>query len=461
MKNSKEKTISRLASPLRLFFSLLLIIFGIEMIIMFLLPLFFSGVEGLAVNLADSTLLMLLAAPYLWMRIVRPLRNIALREAAWTRTILDNVVDGVVIFDNTGVVDSLNIAAEMIFGYTTATVKGLEMNYLFPEENGFFGCGGENRHNSHEAVGRRKDGSHFPVDLSISKVDEGDQCMFICIIRDISGRKQIEENIRTLNEDLAKKVEQLVEAQQELVRKEKLSILGQLSGSVGHELRNPLGVMSNAVYYLKMVLPDADQTVKEYLEIIQKEIGNSLQIITDLLDFTRTKSPQRMVVTAEKVVQQSLEHCTLPENVTITADLPDGLPGLNVDPLQTRQVLTNFITNAVQAMPDGGALRVATRQVSSYEFLVSEPETREQKQKTDFIAISVTDSGLGISPENMKKLFQPLFTTKARGIGLGLVVCKNLAEANGGRIEVESEPGKGTTFTVLLPAEKEQIWEKS
>jgi signal transduction histidine kinase len=269
-------------------------------------------------------------------------------------------------------------------------------------------------------------------------------------------RKRDEQEIRRLNAELEQKIVQLQEAQEELVRKEKLSILGQLSGSVGHELRNPLGVMSNAVYFLKMVLADADEITQEYLDIIKKEIENSLRIITDLLDFARTRPPQRQSVTPGELVRQSLERCTLPENVTVTVDLPAALPSLNVDPAQMGQVLTNFITNAVQAMPDGGALRVAARQIMNDELRSMSSDSKFKIQNSKFdgdvIAISVTDSGEGITPENMKKLFQPLFTTKVKGIGLGLVVCKNLVEANSGRIEVASDLGKGTTFVVLLPS---------
>ena len=257
-------------------------------------------------------------------------------------------------------------------------------------------------------------------------------------------RRTAEEEIRKLNEELETRVrertKQLQDAQEDLVRKEKLSILGQLSGSVGHELRNPLGVMSNAVYFLKIVLPDADETTKEYLGIIEKEIDNSLRIITDLLDFARTRTPQKKAVAARELTDESLGRCAIPENIDLQTEIPDNLPLLRVDPLQMGLVLTNFITNAVQAMPDGGALRIAARRVLS----------PDSKFDGDFVEISVADTGEGITPENMKKIFQPLFTTKAKGIGLGLVVCKNLVDANGGRIEVESEPGKGTTFMVAL-----------
>ena len=255
---------------------------------------------------------------------------------------------------------------------------------------------------------------------------------------EIAERRQAEERISVLNEELEQKVQertgQLMEAHEELLRKEKLAILGQLSGSVGHELRSPLGVMSNAVYFLRMVIADGDETTEEYLGIIEEEIANSRRIITDLLDFARTRLPQREATAPGDLVRQSLERCVIPESVEVAVEVPDDLPSLGVDPLQLGQVLTNFIDNAVQAMPNGGLLRIGAQQTGNA------------------VAVFVADSGEGISPENMKRLFQPLFTTKAKGVGLGLVVCRNLVEANGGRIEVESEVGKGTTFTVLLPA---------
>jgi PAS domain S-box-containing protein len=309
-----------------------------------------------------------------------------------------------------------------------------------------------------------KNGHAIWVRLSVSLIRgaQDNPIHFVSQMEDVTERKLAEKEINKLNEELEYKVEertqQLLTAQEELVRKEKLAILGQLSGSVGHELRNPLGVMSNAVYFLKMVLAGADETTQEYLEIIKKEIDTSRQIITDLLDFARTKPPQRAGITAADVVRQSLGRCPLLEQVTVTVDVPDGLPVLNVDPLQMGQVLTNLITNAVQAMPAGGTLRIAARQIMNDEFRIMRSDAKflihNSKFAGDFIAISVTDSGAGISPENMEKIFQPLFTTKAKGIGLGLVVCKNLVEANGGRIEVESAVGKGTTFTVELPAPK-------
>jgi PAS domain S-box-containing protein len=291
------------------------------------------------------------------------------------------------------------------------------------------------------------------------------------IYEDITERRQMEERIRILNEELDIKVrertQQLLEAQEELVRKEKLSILGQLLGSVGHELRSPLSVMSNAIYYLKAVMPEADETVREYLDLIKNEINRSECIISDLLDFTRTKTPHLREITALELINRGLRQCSIPENLILTVDLPETLPEVKADPLQMGQVFQNLIMNSLQAMPDGGTLRItgrlssgvgASRRVALDEEMEGRylalpiKDSQTPAPNRDFVEISITDTGEGIMPENMKRLFHPLFTTKVNGIGLGLVVCKKHVEANGGGMEVESESGKGTTFTVILPA---------
>ena len=145
------------------------------------------------------------------------------------------------------------------------------------------------------------------------------------------------------------------------MRREKLAVLGQLAGSVGHELRNPLGVMSNAVYYLNTVISGPDETVKEYLNIIKSEIETSQRIISDLLDFSRTKTPQSELSTVNALINRSLVKCTIPGNIIIQLDLPETLPAINVDPLHMEQIFQNLITNAIQAMPKGGELRISAK----------------------------------------------------------------------------------------------------
>ena len=161
------------------------------------------------------------------------------------------------------------------------------------------------------------------------------------------------------------------------------------------------------------------------------------RIVSDLLDSVRTKPPHPETVGIAQLIQQTLDKCTIPQSVKVKLDIPPSLPPLRVDALQIHQVFRNLISNGVEAMPEGGTLEI--------QAIANEAAKN--------VTISVHDTGAGITPKQLGKLFQPLFTTKARGIGLGLMVVKNLTEANGGAVEVESEPGKGSTFTVVLPAQ--------
>lgn len=247
---------------------------------------------------------------------------------------------------------------------------------------------------------------------------------------------ELADNFNIMTDKLQERTQQLQQAQDELVHKEKQAMLGQVAENVGNEMRNPLGVMSNAVYYLQTVLTDADETIKEYLDIIKSEIGVSERIISDLLDAVRTNPTHIATVNIPALINQTLRLCVIPATVSVKQNLPETLPSISADPLQIQQVLRNLIDNGVEAMPEGGTLEIQAIANAA----------------ANTVAISVRDSGTGIAPEHLAQLFQPMFTTKARGIGLGLVVVKNLLEANSGRVEVQSEPGKGTTFTIILPA---------
>ncbi len=259
---------------------------------------------------------------------------------------------------------------------------------------------------------------------------------------DITERKRVESQLKEYSERLEEMVQErtreLREAQEKAVRQERLAVMGELAGSVAHELRNPLAVIMNSVYYLTMSLEDADEKIQEYLDYIEEETRSANKIITELLDFARETDQHRGRVSLAPLIKQVLTQQLVPEGVNCQLDLPDDLPDLLVDPDQIKQVLVNLVSNACHALPEGGELRIS----AFSQALSGSPG----------VAVEVADTGVGIPPENLQKIFDPLFTTRSRGIGLGLAISQKLVEANQGEISVTSEEGKGTRFRVALPA---------
>ncbi|PKN94008.1 MAG: hypothetical protein CVU44_06290 [Chloroflexi bacterium HGW-Chloroflexi-6] len=363
------------------------------------------------------------------------------------RRLFEAAQDGILILDaRTGMIEDVNPYLEKMLGYSRKEFlkKKLWEVGAFRDikaSKEAFEALQENEYIRYEDLPlKTKAGRLIQVEFVSNVYQVGDEKVIQCNIRDITARKQAEAALQLLNTELEKRVEErtneLRNAQEKLLRKEKLAVLGQMAGSLGHELRNPLGVINNAIYYLKNIQPDADAQIKEYLAIIELETHNADKIISDLLDFSRVKSVNSIdaeSVTVSDLVQRTLERFPAAENVDVTLKIPENLPAIYVDPYQVTQVLGNLVLNACQAMNNGGKITLAA------------------KKKGNMVAISISDTGTGITPENVENLFEPLFTTKPKGIGLGLTVSQKLTEANGGRIEVKSEPGNGSTFTVWLP----------
>jgi signal transduction histidine kinase len=236
--------------------------------------------------------------------------------------------------------------------------------------------------------------------------------------------------------ELNEALQRLKDAQDLLVRKEKLALMGQLASSVGHELRNPLGVMSNAVYYLEHVLAPQPGEVREYLAMLRQQIALSEKIVSNLLDFARASPVERHTTELRSLTAAQLRRVRPLDGFRVEQDFPEGLPSVDVDPVHAGQVVLNLLTNAVQAMGEaGGTLRI-----------------RGCRNGDGQVLLEVSDTGPGIRPEHLEKIFEPLFTTKARGIGLGLAVSRSLAQANGGDLTVRSTPGSGAAFLLTMPA---------
>ena len=249
------------------------------------------------------------------------------------------------------------------------------------------------------------------------------------------SRQRLEEKVAARTHELNDALLRLQDAQQALMRREKLALLGQLASGVGHELRNPLGVMSNAVYYLDAVQKDQPEDVRKALGMLREQIALSAKIVSDLLDFSRITPAERLPIRLEHIAETQLRRLALPDDIKVIRDFPDSLPLVHVDPVHAGQVVLNLLTNAVQAMGDGGTLHLRGRLA---------PEGK--------VLLEVSDTGPGVPPEHLDKIFEPLFTTKTNGIGLGLAMSKSLAQANGGDLAVASHPGRGATFAFVMPA---------
>ncbi|MGD6933502.1 MAG: sensor histidine kinase [Candidatus Bathyarchaeia archaeon] len=241
----------------------------------------------------------------------------------------------------------------------------------------------------------------------------------------------------TAQEDLEKanqNLETLVaEKTAELKRTERLAAIGSTASMVGHDLRNPLTAISSAIYYLrKNYGKQLDSKGNDMLELIQKNVQFSDKIINDLLEYSREIHLERTLTDPQSVVEEALAILNVPSNVQIIyySAKNQEIP-LDFDKM--KRVFVNIIKNAVDAMPNGGKLEIETQQI-------------EGGIKTSF-----SDTGHGISEENQKNLFQPLFTTKAKGMGFGLAICQRIVEAHNGKISIRSILGKGTTVTVELP----------
>ncbi len=241
--------------------------------------------------------------------------------------------------------------------------------------------------------------------------------------------------------ELARRVEErtaeLRTAQEGLIRSERLSVLGQLTATVAHELRNPLSAIRNSVYALKELVASKGLVLDRPLSRIERSIGRCDRIVGDLLDYARSRQLQCVPVVLDQWLGEVLDDQKLPEGIGLTHSFGAAGVVVSVDPERLRRVVVNLVENAVQAMVEAGSPR---REL--------EVSTRPIGQE---IEIAVSDTGPGISAEVLPKIFEPLFSTKSFGTGLGLPTVKQIVEQHGGHIEVASVVGSGTRVTVRLP----------
>lgn len=238
---------------------------------------------------------------------------------------------------------------------------------------------------------------------------------------------------REIIDKLRADLTELTAAKEKLARAESLAALGRFSGIIGHEFKNELCVMKNTVYFLRMKLQDGDEKIAKHLRILEEEIADTERLIDNITSFARNKTPKLKPVDLEGLLSKSIEKLNIPGTTEVVIKVEKGLAPLQADEIQLSRVFNNIILNSLQAMAKKGKLTIKAASSGGWVDIVFE------------------DTGAGIKEEDMEMIFDPFFSTKTKGMGLGLVISKIIVEAHNGAIEIASKAGKGTTVAIRLP----------
>ncbi len=360
---------------------------------------------------------------------------------AHLRAIVEAIPDGMVIIDQYGVVRSFSPAAERLFGYTASEVCGKNVNMLMPSPD-------RERHDGYLAryrrtgerriigigrsvMGRRKDGSTFPMDLAVGEVNSSGIRLFTGFIRDITERRQAEARI--------------MELQSELLHVSRVTAMGQMATTLAHELNQPLTAAANYAQAARELLfvasPPVSSRVLEFLEKAAGQAERAGEIIRRLRGFVEKRKVERSTESLNEVVLEAGNLATIGaklEAIEIQFRLANDLPLIRLDRTQIQQVVVNLVRNAVEVV------RGCNRRMVAICTSLADPGTQE---------VAVIDTGSGIPPEVADRLFQPFVSTKKDGMGIGLSICRSIVEGHGGRIWVEPNAEGGAVFRFSLPVD--------
>ncbi len=372
------------------------------------------------------------------------------QQDAILASVLRTAVDAFIIIDEGGTIQSVNQATQRMFGYQLDEMLSQNVKMLMPspyreQHDGYLNHYHETGEKriigiGREVMGQRKDGSKFPLHLAVSEVDAGPRKLFTGIIRDISDLKavqtQLEQLNATLDERVQRQAEELHRTQKELIEKEKFATLGRISGGIAHEIRNPLNAIKTSAYYLLNANSPSEVKSREHLARIDRQVAVIDNAVTALSDLARLPEPNAVSVDLVAMLEDIIETQQLPSTMTVVFEFLAGFPPAFVDEKQIPIVLKNLIRNAWDAMPSGGTL------------------TLSGVAEGDRVVIGVTDTGTGMPPDVLARMEEPFFSTKSRGMGLGLAITRAIVEKNRGSIGVETELGRGTTVLISLPRQQ-------
>ena len=362
------------------------------------------------------------------------------REAL-LQAVLNSAVDGIVLIDTSGIIQSVNPSVQKMFGYAPEELVGHNVKILMPspwreEHDGYlarYQATGEARiiGIGREVAGQRRDGSTFPVDLAVSEVRHGGEVFYLGMLRDISERVRLEAEIR---------------------QAQKMEAIGRLAGGVAHDFNTLLGTIRG---YSEMLLSalSPEGALRRHVEQIHRAALRGADLTRQLLVFSRRQEIKAQAVDLGKLladVEVMLDRL-LGEDIHLMRHIEPQLGRVWGDPGELHQVLLNLIVNACDAMPMGGSLTLALRNLEAYEEIAVEGG---RLPAGPYVLLQVTDTGVGMDEEVHSRIFEPFFTTKGpgKGTGLGLSTVHAIVQRCKGGIVVESQPGQGATFRVYLPS---------
>ncbi len=394
----------------------------------------------------------------------RKLLRRVLEDQRLKTLILESIPSGLITVDMQGRITTFNTAAQTILGYQTHEVMGKSLETLLKVQPSSAVLEGSHYFLNAASSPLHKDALHHV--LSKSESQRGT----LLTSDQHSQELVLDIDIQPLSNDVGKQVGALVtftdvtsvhRLEEEKRRLDRLASLGEMAANVAHEVRNPLASIKTSIQMLVDDLADDDEQdgvqetssrvelTQESTTVMLKEVERLDSIVRDMLLFAKPRQLHRstcnMIALSDHVLQLMQKHYT--EAHVHIHRLYQDVPALYVDTGQIEQVLFNLYMNALQAMPEGGELTITCRLVEH----VAESRRKHVAEQQQWFALTVTDTGVGIGRDALKRIFQPFFTTKAHGIGLGLPITRRLIEDHGGTLHVESQSGKGTTMTIYLP----------